>query len=95
MSGRSKARVSRARWERVWLGHDLGYGVGEIDAHLKLHHSSVSYYLRKGPPPGFARDGDGGQTADNRRPVARRKSADSQRTRGPVVVDFTARRAAR
>ncbi len=82
MSGRSKAKLSRWRWERVWDAHaNLDFTVAEIAESLGLHHSTITYYLRKGPPRRFRLDTEPdsgrGLSADSRHAVVRRKSAES------------------
>jgi hypothetical protein len=92
VSGRTSAKNARWRWERVWdLHENLGFTVTEIAESMRLHSSTVSYYLRKGEPPLFRRRKKGKKgkkakrLADYRAAVVREKSA-----RGGQTVDYRA-----
>jgi Helix-turn-helix domain len=56
MSGRSKDWVSHARWVKIWQLKRRGWGQRQIGRSLKVSHSTVQYYIRKGPPPGWKPD---------------------------------------
>jgi hypothetical protein len=57
MGGRSKAWVSLDRWQRIWkLHYKQGWGQRQIAKSMRISHTTVQHYLKKGPPPGWKPD---------------------------------------
>jgi hypothetical protein len=54
---RGNSTVSRARWEEVWrLVGKKQWTQRQTARAMRISHTLVQYYIRKGPPPGWHPD---------------------------------------
>jgi hypothetical protein len=54
MPGRTNEETAEARWREIWRLHRIrGLGQRRIARTLGVHHSTVQFYIAKGPPPNW------------------------------------------